>query len=71
MNSVWMKSAFQKRREDLLMSRADLAHKSGVSIQTIVRIEGGKPCRRQTQRKLLLALDLAAADSSWLFGLQR
>ena len=65
---VEKKSNFRRRREEMLMSRADLAHKSGVSIQTIVRIERGKPCRAQTRHKLLLALNLSIADDEWVFG---
>jgi len=66
------KSNFRRKREEMLMSRADLAHKSGVSIQTIVRIERGKPCRVQTRHKLLVALNLSISDDEWLFGsLQR
>ncbi len=61
------KSEWQKRREALLMSRADLAHKSGISIQTIMRIEEGKPCRMSTRKKLLLALGLTVHDDEWMF----
>ncbi|TNE51366.1 MAG: helix-turn-helix domain-containing protein [Deltaproteobacteria bacterium] len=61
------KSELQKRREALLMSRADLAHKSGISIQTIMRIEEGKPCRMSTRKKLLLALGLTVHDDEWMF----
>jgi len=38
-------------RERLLMSRAELARKAGVSVSTIYRVEKGKNCRAGTKRK--------------------
>ena len=43
-------------REDLLMSKAELARKAGVSPLTIDRVESGKNCRMETRRKIILAL---------------
>jgi len=43
-------------REQLLMSKAELARKAGVSPLTIDRIENGKSCRMETMRKIILAL---------------
>lgn len=65
MGKMSEKNDLQKRREDLLMSRADLAHRSGISIQTITRIEEGKPCRAQTRKKLFQALGLSWTDDDW------
>ena len=43
-------------REELLMSKAELARKAGVSPLTIDRIERGNDCRMETKRKIILAL---------------
>jgi DNA-binding XRE family transcriptional regulator len=55
-------SAVKKIREGLLMSKAELARKAGVSPLTIDRVERGKDCRMETKRKIILALgyDLSA-----------
>ena len=51
-------------REGLLMSKAGLARKAGVSPLTIDRIENGCKCRIDTKRKIMLALgkDLSEKD---------
>jgi len=49
-------------REQVLISRAELARKASLSVQTIQRIENGKVCRLGTQRKIILALDLKLSD---------
>ena len=43
-------------REEILMSKAELARKAGVSALTIDRIENGADCRLDTKRKIILAL---------------
>ena len=58
----------QRFRESLLLSKAELARKSGLSTLTIDRVEAGRPCRLDTKRKILLALDLAIADKDRVFG---
>jgi len=40
-------------REQLLMSKAELARKAGVSPLTIDRIEKGMSCRLETKRKII------------------
>jgi DNA-binding XRE family transcriptional regulator len=55
-------------RERLLMSKAELARKAGVSPITIDRIEKGFNCRMETKRKVLLALGFALADHDQVFG---
>ncbi len=45
-------------REKLMMSKAELARKAGLSVLTIDRVEKGFPCRLDTKRKILEALDL-------------
>lgn len=60
-------NAVQKIREGLLMSKAELARKAGVSPLTIDRVEKGKDCRMETKRKIILALGYNLSDKSKLF----
>jgi len=57
----------RKIRESLLMSKAELARKAGVSPLTIDRIEKGAPCRLTTMRKIILALGLRVEDRQQVF----
>jgi len=57
----------KKIREELLMSKAELARKAGVSSLTIDRIEKGKSCRMETKRKIILALGFDLADKNKVF----
>lgn len=54
-------------REELLMSKAELARKAGVSPLTIDRIEKGKNCRMETKRKIILALGYTLTDKDKIF----
>lgn len=54
-------------REELLMSKAELARKAGVSSLTIDRIEKGKSCRMETKRKIILALGYDLSDKNKVF----
>ena len=54
-------------REELLMSKAELARKAGVSPLTIDRIEKGKNCRMETRRKIILALGYNLSDKNKIF----
>lgn len=54
-------------REKLLMSKAELARKAGLSALTIDRVESGMPCRMDTKRKILLALGLVLAEKDNVF----
>jgi len=60
-------NAVQKIRENLLMSKAELARKAGVSPLTIDRVERGKTCRVETKRKIILALGYNLSDKDKLF----
>jgi DNA-binding XRE family transcriptional regulator len=53
--------------EQILMSKAELARKAGLSALTIDRIEKGKSCRLVTQKKILLALDLDLSEKHKIF----
>ncbi len=55
-------------REALMMSKAELARKSGLSTLTIDRVEAGKTCRLDTKRKILHALGLKVSDKDRVFG---
>ena len=61
-------SKLREIRESLLVSKAELARKAKVSPITITRIENGMPCRMETKRKILLALDLKLSDKNKIFG---
>ncbi len=56
-----------KFREELLMSKAELARKAGLSALTIDRVEHGMPCRMDTKRKILLALGMKLSDKNRVF----
>ena len=58
----------QRYREDLMMSKAELARKAGLSTLTIDRVEAGRPCRLDTKRKILQALQLRIDDHDSVFG---
>ena len=58
----------QRFREALMMSKAELARKAGLSTLTIDRVEAGRPCRLDTKRKILLALGLRISDKDQVFG---
>lgn len=54
-------------RENLLISKAELAKKADVSALTITRIENGMSCRVETKRKILLALGFDLPDRDKVF----
>jgi predicted transcriptional regulator len=55
-------------REELLLTKAELARKAGVSALTVARVEAGMECRVDTKRKIILALGLQPADKEKVFG---
>lgn len=69
MRTVWYMAANKLRqiRESLLMSKSELAREANVSPITISRIEQGKPCRLETQRKIILALGFELQDKKKIF----
>ncbi len=54
-------------RESKMMSKAELARKADVTVQTIDRIEKGNDCRLDTKRKVILALGYKLGDRSKIF----
>jgi DNA-binding XRE family transcriptional regulator len=61
-------NSLRKYREKLLMSKAELARKAGLSALTVDRIEKGKTCRLETKRKIILALGLQITDKGKIFA---
>jgi DNA-binding XRE family transcriptional regulator len=61
-------NSLKKYRERLLMSKAELARKAGISTLTIDRVEKGESCRLETKRKIILALGLELSDRGKIFG---
>ena len=57
----------KKIREAKMMSKAELARKTGLSVQTIDRVEKGHICRLDTKRKILVALGLKLEDRKKVF----
>jgi len=60
----------QRYREALMMSKAELARKAGLSTLTIDRVEAGRPCRLDTKRKILLALGKRISDKDEIFAVE-
>jgi DNA-binding XRE family transcriptional regulator len=58
----------RKIRESKMMSKAELARKANVTVQTIDRIEKGNFCRLDTKRKIILALGFKLGDRSKVFS---
>ncbi len=63
-----MDNKLQRIRESLLISKAELARKAGVSPITIDRLEKGKACRMETKRKIILALGYQLSEKDKVFG---
>ncbi len=61
------RNSVKEIREKLLMSKAELARKAGVSALTIDRIEKGMSCRMGTKRKIILALGYKISDKDKIF----
>ena len=61
------KNSLREIRESIMMSKAELSRKAEISSITITRIENGKPCRVETQRKILLALGLKLSERDKVF----
>lgn len=62
-----MRNNVKKLREERLLSKAELARKSGLSALTIDRVEAGMPCRMDTKRKIILALGMTVAEKDKVF----
>ena len=60
-------SSVKEIREELLLTKTELARKARVSPLTIDRIEKGKSCRIETKRKIILALGYKVTDKDKVF----
>jgi len=63
-----MTNRLKEVRENLLISRAELARKAGVCFLTITRVEKGLPCRGETKRKILAGLGLKPSQRDMVFS---
>jgi DNA-binding XRE family transcriptional regulator len=54
-------------RAKVMMSKAELARKAGVSVLTIMRIEKGMECRMDTKRRIIQALGYRIEDRQKVF----
>jgi predicted transcriptional regulator len=54
-------------REELMISKTELARKANVSPITISRIEDGMPCRLETMRKIIIGLGKDLSDKDMIF----
>ena len=61
------KNNVKQIREELLMSKAELAKMAGISPITIGRIETGFPCRVETQRKIIKVLEYKLSERNLVF----
>ncbi|MBI5874451.1 MAG: helix-turn-helix domain-containing protein [Deltaproteobacteria bacterium] len=61
------KNNLRKIREELLISKAELARKAGISSLTIDRVENGYDCRVDTKRKIIQALGLKLSEKDKVF----
>ena len=60
-------NSLKEIRESYLISKAELARMADLSVDTLTRIEHGKPCRIETKRKILFALGLKLSDRGKIF----
>ncbi|OGQ59675.1 MAG: transcriptional regulator [Deltaproteobacteria bacterium RIFCSPLOWO2_02_FULL_53_8] len=62
------KNNLKKYRESMLLSKAELARKAGISPLTVDRVERGLECRVDTKRKLIQALGIKLSDKNKVFA---
>ena len=68
MESVLVHNTVRKIREELLMSKAELARNAGISRLTVDdRIEKGMSCRIATKRKIILGFGYDLTDKGLIF----
>ncbi len=60
-------NSLKQYREKLLLSKAELARRAGLSALTIDRVEKAKKCRLDTKRKIILALGLKLSEREKIF----
>ena len=65
--TVTKSNSVRQLREDQMMSKAELARKASVTVQTIDRIERGFDCRVDTKRKIIEALGCKLSERTKIF----
>jgi len=60
-------NSLNKIRESLMISKAELARKAGISPLTVDRIEKGEACRMETKRKIIFALGKDLSEKNKIF----
>ena len=55
-------------REEMMISKAELAKRADLSIPTIDRVEKGYTCRMDTKRKIIIALGLSLNERERVFS---
>jgi DNA-binding XRE family transcriptional regulator len=59
----------RETREELLLTRDDLARRAGVSLRTVWSVEAGHECRVETKRAILRALGVSRSRYRDIFPL--
>ena len=62
-----MNNNVRKIREELMISKAELARLAGLTPATIDRIERGEDCRMETKRKIIHALGYSLSENEKVF----
>ncbi len=62
-----MENNVRKIREELMISKAELARLAGVTPITIDRIERGEDCRVETKRKIIIAFGFSLSEKEKVF----
>jgi len=64
MGQEMRKNSLKEIRESLMVSKVELAKMANTSPNTITRIEQGLPCRIETKRKIVSALEHKISDEN-------
>jgi len=60
-------NSLKRYREEILVSKSELARKAGLSRLTIDRIEKGEGCHLGTKKKIIQALGLKLSEKNKIF----
>ena len=55
-------------REELLLTRSELAARAGISLRTVWHVENGGGCRVRTKRKILRVLGVSKEQHKMVFN---
>ena len=62
-----MNNNVRKIREELMISKAELARLAGLTPATIDRIERGEDCRMETKRRIIQAFGYSLSEKEKVF----